>query len=170
MCAFVQGTVVTTNEIEIEQAIPLTGSHPPLPTDENTATVEEVEQAVTLTDAHPPLQTDENGASVEEVEVSMPNDSSSAKLDDGDLGTSNAVEPIVGLISGIEIGEPVTETEVEEVEDVLPDGTIVKRSITKTKREQKIVQHSIASSALNSNDPVSSIYVIFMSICFMRLQ
>ena len=43
-------------------------------------------------------------------------------------------------------GEPVTETDVQEFEDVLPDGTIVKRKVVKTTKKQTVTKRVIMDS------------------------
>ena len=43
-------------------------------------------------------------------------------------------------------GEPVTETDVQEFEETLPDGTIVKRKVVKTTQKQTIVKRVIMDS------------------------
>lgn len=40
-------------------------------------------------------------------------------------------------------GKPETETQVEESEDTLPDGTLVKRRVTKTTEKQKLIKRII---------------------------
>ena len=40
-------------------------------------------------------------------------------------------------------GEPEVETDIQEFEDTLPDGTVIKRRVTKTKQKQTIIKRVV---------------------------
>ena len=76
-------------------------------------------------------------------EILSPVPSLTSPGDFGTLSDSDTDRPSVKVYTDTIEGEPKVETEVQEFEETLPDGTIVKRKVIKTRQKQTVVKRVV---------------------------